>query len=78
MATITEDRVDVRITLSRDINGADHAIMEAASWDSARGVRVRVTRDIEITGLMSAARLTGIKNLLDDATAKIKADWEIP
>lgn len=75
MASITETDVRVRITL-RQIDGAPRVIVQAESID-ATGERVR-SMGLDITDQLSAARLTGIADLIADVTARAKAFWEIP
>lgn len=75
MASITETGVRVRIIL-RQIDGAPRVIVQAESID-ATGERVR-SMGLDITDQLSAARLTGIADLIADVTARAKAFWEIP
>lgn len=75
MASITETDVRVRIIL-RQIDGAPRVIVQAESID-ATGERVR-SMGLDITDQLSAARLTGIADLIADVTARAKAFWEIP
>lgn len=79
MGDFHEDRIIVNLTLTRNpADGTDHVFLAAASFDSTQNQAVRTIRRREITDKMSAARMTGIKNLLDDAINQVKTEWNIP
>lgn len=75
MASLTETTVKVEVLLTRDGDG-NHAIARATSFD-ANGVQIRrITTDI--IGQLSAARQSGINDLLNDIETKVKTLWQIP
>jgi hypothetical protein len=79
MASFTEDRIQVNLIVTRDpTDGTDHVYLNVASFDTAKNVQVRTARNVDVTALMSSARMTGIKALIDDAIAYVKQDWAIP
>lgn len=78
MATFNETRVAVDILLRHLEDGTDRVFLVVKTFDEARGRMEMRTHRVDVTHLMSAARLSGIAALMDDAVTHVKQQLELP
>lgn len=80
MATFTEDSVTIELTIAKHALGNDeptpdtHVIVTATTLAGGTALRAM---SVDITSKLSAARMSGIADLLADIEAKVKAQLGI-
>jgi hypothetical protein len=77
VATFSETRVDIGITVTRTRTGQDRVILSARTLDLTSGTQIRRVRR-DVTDLMTQARMDGIKLLIDDAVVYLKQQLQLP
>lgn len=76
MATFVEAAVSVAVHLSVDADGTKHVLIEGSSHDGS-GLAIRSLPATDVTGSLTAAQRNEALDLVNAATAYLKALWGI-
>lgn len=76
MATFTEAKVAVTVTLATNEDGSKHAYLTGVSY-AADGTRLRDFPETEVTAALNATQQQEAVDLLNAAVAYLKSQWSI-